>query len=114
MDYDYLISVDTSLVPSRYVIWLECGSGDLYFTTTDATAVIEEHLKSIHPIYKLSVECRRIGPVAIEQVKPGTIEEVKHILKQRSAVGETQMKLPRVVWDMELLGLLKDSTISFC
>ena len=54
--------------------------------------VIEEHLKSIHPIYKLSVECRRIGPVAIEQVKPGTIEEVKRILKQRSAVGEPSSK----------------------
>jgi len=44
-DYDYLISTDPSLVPSRYVIWLECGSGDLYFTSTDATAVIEEHLE---------------------------------------------------------------------
>ena len=111
MDYDYLISVDTSLVPSRYVIWLECGSGDLYFTATDATAVIEEHLKSSNPGFKKYVESGWIGPLAIEQVKPGTIEKVKRILKQRSAFGEIQMKLPRVVWDMELLGLLKNNTI---
>jgi len=93
MDYDYLISVDTSLIPSRYVIWLECGSGDLYFTASDATAVIEEHLKSIHQDYNLYVESGWIGPLAIEQVKPRTLEKVKRILKQRSAVGETHWSL---------------------
>ena len=111
-DYDYLISSDTSVVPSRYVIWLECDSGDSHFSASDATAVIEAHLKSSNVDYKETVESGHIGPLAVELVKPGTIAEVKRILKQRSAVGEMQMKLPRVVWDMELLKLLKDSTIN--
>ena len=111
IDCDYLISADTRLVPARYVVWLECGGGDLYFTATDATAVIEKHLKSNNLEYKGSVEDGIIGPLVVELVKSGTIAEIKCILKQRSAVGETQIKLPRVVWDMELLDLLTNSRL---
>jgi len=61
----------------------------------------------------LYVESGWIGPLAIEQVKPRTLEKVKRILKQRSAVGETQMKLPRVVWDMNSLVSLKTAPYSY-
>ena len=111
MDIDYLVSADTSVIPPRYIVWLECdGIGDI--TATEASAIIERHLKSANLEYAGSVEDGIIGQVALKMLKPGAIAGVKHILKHQSTVGEIQMKLPRVVWDTELLDLLASGTIN--
>jgi len=113
MGIDYLMSADTSLILPRYVVWLECDSGDLNITTTEAIAIIEGHLMSCNTAYKRSFEWGTVDhPIAVKLLKPGTIQDAKSSLKQRSAVGETQMKLSRVVSDPELLDLLERSIIA--
>ena len=112
MDIDYLVSADTSVIPPRYIVWLECDGKESDLTATEASAIIDGHLKSVNLEYAGSVEDGIIGQLALKVLKPGAIVDVKHILKHRSAVGETQMKLPRVVWDAELLDLLASRTIS--
>ena len=112
MDIDYLVSADTSVIPPRYTVWLECDGKDSDITATEASAIIEGHLKSANLEYAGSVEDGIIGQLALKLLKPGTRADVKHILKHRSAVGGIQMKLPRVVWDTELLDLLASRTIN--
>ena len=112
MDIDYLVSADTSVIPPRYTVWLECDGKGSDITATEASAIIEGHLKSANLEYAGSVEDGIIGQLALKLLKPGTRADVKHILKHRSAVGEIQMKLPRVVWDTELLDLLASRTIN--
>ena len=107
-DVDFLMSADTTVVPPRCVIWLECGDDDLHAT---AAAIIEEHLKRTNDWYVRCMKRGAIGRLAVKQLKPGTIAHLKLNLKQQSKVGESQMKLPRVVWDMALLGLLEKSTV---
>ena len=110
MDTDYLISADTSVIPPRYIVWLECEGSDV--TATEASAIIDGHLRSVNLEYAGSVEDGIIGQLAIKMLKPEAIADVKRILKLQSAVGETQMKLPRVVWDAELLDFLASRTIN--
>ena len=110
MDTDYLISADTSVIPPRYIVWLECEGSDV--TATEASAIIDGHLRSVNLEYAGSVEDGIIGQLAIKMLKPEAIADVKRILKPQSAVGETQMKLPRVVWDAELLDFLASRTIN--
>ena len=112
MDIDYLVSADTSVIPPRYIVWLECDGENLDVTAAEASAVIEGHLRSVNLEYAGSVDDGIIAQMALKMLKPGATADVKHILKHRSAVGETQMKLPRVVWDTELLDLLASRTIN--
>ena len=112
MEIDYLVSADTSVIPPRYIVWLECDGKESDVTATEASAIIEGHIKSANLEYAGSVEDGIIGQLALKVLNPGAIEDVKHILKHRTAVGETQMKLPRVVWDAELLDLLASRTIN--
>ena len=112
MDIDYLVSADTSVVPPRCIVWLECDGKGSNITATDASAIIERHVKSANPDFAAGVEDGIVGQLALKMLQPGAIADVKHILKHRSAAGEMQMKLPRVVWDTELLDLLASRTIN--
>ena len=91
---------------NEQTVVLECDGKESDVTATEASAIIEGHIKSANLEYAGSVEDGIIGQLAL------AIEDVKHILKHRTAVGETQMKLPRVVWDAELLDLLASRTIN--
>ena len=108
-DVDFLMSADTTVVPPRFLIWLECGDGDFRAT---ATAFLEEHFKHTNDVYFWCVERGFIGRLLVKQLKPGPIAHLKLNLKQRHTVGESQMKLPRVVWDTQLLDLLEKSTFN--
>ena len=110
VDIDYLISADTSVVPPRYVVWLECD--DSHVSAAEAAAIIEKHLNSGNLEYWGSVEDGIIGHLVVKLLKLGSIADIKCTLKQFSPVGEVQMKLPRVVWDTKLLDLLENSTIA--
>ena len=110
MDTDYLISADTSVIPPRYIVWLECKGSDV--TAAEASAIIDGHLKSVNLEYAGSVEDGILGQLVVKMLKPEAIADVKLNLKDQSAVGETQMKLPRVVWDAELLDLLASRIIN--
>ena len=76
MDIDYLVSADTSLVPSRYIVWLECTSDDSYVSATEATAIIENHLKRVNLEYMGSVEDGIIGQLVVKLLKRGTIANI--------------------------------------
>ena len=110
MGIDYLISADTSPNWPRYIVWLECEDSNV--TATEASAIIDEYLKSVNCDYAACTEDGVIGQLVVKMLKPDAIADIKRIIKDRSAVGESQMKLPRVVWDAELLDLLASRTIN--
>ena len=103
---EYLVSSDVSAVPSKCVVWLECGGEGV--SADEAAVAIEEHLCKVNHFYK---DKDINGKAIVKLLKPGTVADLKCKLAQRSTVGEAQAKLPRVVQDMEHLEMLERSTL---
>ena len=104
---DFSVVEDLDGSPCRYKVFLEVrqpeglrkGSGNLRDT-------LESALCEANPRYRAGLEAKRLGPLKLVFVRQGTFQAIRRELIERGA-SQNQVKIPRLVRDVELLAILE-------
>ncbi|EPX62082.1 hypothetical protein D187_009986 [Cystobacter fuscus DSM 2262] len=109
---DYSVVEETETFPRRYAFFVELQEGARPHKDPERlNRALEEALCRTNPAYELNRRTERLGPTLLHRVAPGTFQALRDVLVQRGA-SPTQVKVPRVVRDAELQGLLRQRRVT--
>lgn len=101
---DYTVVLDLKAAVGHYHFYVEVDSAPIdCFETT-----LENCLQEMNPRYRVGVEGKRIAPLRVDQVQPGTFQKLRQELLRRGA-SLNQVKIPRLIKDARLIGLLEEN-----
>ncbi len=104
---DYSAVEETDALPGHYVFFVEFqGAVGPQVDTARLGSALEEALCRTNPFYALIRRSERLGAATLHPVGAGTFQALRDVLVQRGG-APAQVKVPRVVRDPELLGLLR-------
>ncbi|ATB38252.1 hypothetical protein CYFUS_003685 [Cystobacter fuscus] len=103
---DYSVVEETETFPGRYAFFVELqGAVRPHKEPERLNRALEEALCQTNPAYEMNRRTERLGPTQLHRVAPGTFQALREVLVRRGA-SPTQVKVPRLVRDAELRGLL--------
>jgi hypothetical protein len=109
---DYSVVEETEIFPGRYAFFVELQDGARPQGEPERlNRALEEALCQANPAYEQNRRSERLGPTLLHQVAPGTFQALREVLVRRGA-SPTQVKVPRVVQDAELRGLLRQRRVT--
>ncbi len=103
---DYSAVENTQELPGRYAFFVELeGAGAQVKEPERLSRALEEALCRNNPFYATMRGYDRLGAATLHRVEAGTFAAMREVLVRRGG-SPTQVKVPRVVRDAELQGLL--------
>ncbi|OJH34097.1 hypothetical protein BON30_45285 [Cystobacter ferrugineus] len=109
---DYSVVEETETLPGRYAFSVELQDGARPQGEPERlNRALEEALCQTNPFYEVIRRSERLGPAQLHRVEPGTFQALREVLVRRGA-SPTQVKVPRVVRDAELRGLLRQRRVT--
>ncbi|ATB38251.1 hypothetical protein CYFUS_003684 [Cystobacter fuscus] len=109
---DYSVVEETETLPGRYALFVELQEGARpQGAPEQLSRALEEALCRTNPFYEVIRRSERLGPAQLHRVESGTFQALRDVLVQRGA-SPTQVKVPRVVRDAELQGLLRQRRVT--
>jgi len=112
MPADYSVVEETEALPGRYAFFVELQeAAQPRGEPEQLSRALEEALCRTNPFYQVIRRSERLGPAQLHRVEPGTFQALRDVLVQRGA-SPTQVKVPRVVRDAELQGLLRQRRVT--
>ena len=97
----YTVSID-EVTYSRYQVWLECEE------VKDIDRFLDEALQHVDETYKYDRIHEKLDQLIVSQVKPDTFAKIMVYLKSKTIATETQLKIPRMVFDDEAGHKIRD------
>ena len=91
----YTVSIDEATY-SRYQVWLECEE-----VREGIDSVLDEALQHVDETYKYDRNHEKLDQLIMSQVKPDIFAKIMVYLKSNTIATETQLKIPRMVFDDE-------------
>ncbi|OJH34028.1 GH3 auxin-responsive promoter family protein [Cystobacter ferrugineus] len=109
---DYSVVEETETFPGRYTFFVELQDAARPLGEPEQlNRALEEALCRTNPTYEQNRRTERLGPTLLHRVAPGTFQALREVLVRRGA-SPTQVKVPRVVRDAELQGLLRQRRVT--
>ena len=111
---DYLVTIDMKSIPPRYQLWVEgspnvhAGGSDML---TEGGLFIEKQLAEMNMAYDTFRDQNMIGPLSVMEVAAGTFAVLISTLRQKSFVNESQLKIPRITANSQLIEILESSKV---
>jgi hypothetical protein len=108
---DYSALEETDTLPGRYAFFVELQGGAAFQgEAAKLDRALEDALCRANPFYEAIRRSERLGPATLHLVGPGTFQALRDVLVRRGG-SPTQVKVPRVVRDAELQGVLRTRRI---
>ena len=107
---DYMASLDEDHVHNRYKVWIEYCDGAL--SDLDGPGLgrcLDEQLQQVDQVYRYLRSSEKIDELFVQRVKGGTFAAILSHIEGHTAVGESQIKLPRVIIKTEIMAILTES-----
>ncbi|MET0405635.1 MAG: GH3 auxin-responsive promoter family protein [Cystobacter sp.] len=109
---DYSAVEETAALPGHYTFFVELqGTPETHPEQARLDRALEEALCRANPFYELIRRSGRLGPATLQRVEAGTFQALRDVLVRRGG-SPTQVKVPRVVRDAELQGLLRQRGVT--
>ena len=112
---DYLMTANIKSVPPTYQLWIELSpvvGSDIRATFAEGGSFIDKKLAEMNTLYAAHRVRNIIGPLSVLEVAAGTFTAVKNTVKKRSLVTKTQLKIPHITDESELINVLEGSVVN--
>ncbi|MDA8442833.1 MAG: GH3 auxin-responsive promoter family protein, partial [Peptococcaceae bacterium] len=110
MAVDYTVKLNLDAVIGSYCFYLEAGPvGQLNPSVIQRN--LEQYLGEANPRYLAGLKAKRIAPLELKLVQPGTFQKIRQELIRRGA-SQNQVKVPRLVAAQELIAILEENILS--
>lgn len=108
---EYMVTAETKCIPPKYKFWIEPSSSDMLDASLLAisAALVDKELTDANVDYAAARSANMLALPAVAIVNSGTFGLVMEVLKRRSPVAETQMKMPHVTTDSAIIQVLEDN-----
>ena len=115
---EYMMSANANSLPPVYQLWVELSpkaptsdSGNIQAIKflSEGAAYIDKKLTEMNVIYANFRAGNMIGPMSVSEVNIGTFVTIISTLKKRSLVSESQLKIPHITADPQLIEVLQKS-----
>lgn len=111
----YILTANTKSIPPIHQLWIEFSAGvhtssdDVRAILAEGAAYVDKKLAEMNMIYANVRARSMIGPMVVWEVNTGTFVTLISTLKKRSHVSETQLKVPQVTADPQLIEILESA-----
>ena len=105
------MTANANSLPPVYQLWVELSpkaltndSGtNIQAILSEGAAYIDKKLTEVNVIYANFRVDNMIGPMSVSEVNMGTFVTIISTLKKRSLVSESQLKIPHITTDSQLI-----------
>ena len=113
----YMMTANANSLPPVYQLWVELSpkaptndSGtNIQAILSEGAAYIDKKLTEMNVIYANFRVGNMIGLMSVSEVNTGTFVTIISTLKKRSLVSESQLKIPHITTDPQLIEVLQTS-----
>ena len=105
---NFWVSTEIKNGEGYYVFWIELGDENY---DNDLSTSLDNYLGSNNNEYSNFRSSGKIKSLQVRFVKEGTVDVVQNFLSNRSGVALSNLKIMRLVNDLEVLSLLSDATV---
>ncbi|MCG8626016.1 MAG: GH3 auxin-responsive promoter family protein, partial [Proteobacteria bacterium] len=113
---EYMMAANTNSLPPVYQLWVELSpkvptsdSDNIRAILSEGAAYIDKKLTEMNVIYANFRGGNTIGTMLVSEVNTGTFATIMSTMKKRSLVTESQLKIPRITADPQLIEVLQKS-----
>ena len=112
---DFTVTAHFECFPPQHNFWIEVSTENPSALSAidlkSCATFLDEQLAEVHPSYAGGRAQNMINLPKITLVATGTFSTLRTKLKQSSPVTETQIKIPRIITDLELTKVLQSNAI---
>lgn len=106
---DYTVRLDLDAAVGCYRFYVEVGRPDVLLDRIEKNRdILEQALAEANPRFLAGLKAKRIAPLALHVVKPGTFHLMRQLLMKKGA-SFNQVKIPRVIKDEQLIHFLEQN-----
>jgi hypothetical protein len=102
---DYTVIPDNSISPGRYVFYIEAKDSLSNSALKSISSIMDNELCKANISYSRHRSKGKLAEAQVKLVREGTFAMIKKIKTDRG-VSKNQFKMPRVVWDSDIIELL--------
>ena len=115
---EYMMAANTNSLPPVYQLWVELSpkahvqtsdSDNIRAILSEGAAYIDKKLTEMNVIYANFRGGNTIGTMLVSEVNTGTFATVMSTIKKRSLVTESQLKIPHITANPQLIEVLRKS-----
>ena len=113
---EYMMAANTNSLPPVYQLWVELSpkaptsnSDNIQAILSEGAVYIDKKLAEVSLGYAHHRGSNTIGTMSVSEVNTGTFATVMSTMKKRSLVTESQLKIPHITADPQLIGVLQKS-----
>lgn len=104
---DYTVDIDQQTF-TRYRVWLECEE---CIDQDNVDKFLDDRLCKIDDKYRFDRGNGRIDPLMVVFVKSGAFSKILDYMKSKTLNAETQLKIPRMVFDQKIQDILEETRL---